>query len=157
MVVQSTLDRTSLIELIRTLPPLERQLLLKLSQKGPSLLLELAMSILKFPEDIRQPVQTLRDNGLIVTTAFDGGNFGPDVFDLSDNGRQVVRLLRDPALQSELAFAQPSATPMVIPVDSRQSEAELLEKLGDAAMKGGDSKGALDYYKQALEITRGKK
>jgi tetratricopeptide (TPR) repeat protein len=148
------LDRPNLLELARSLTPLQRQLLLKLSQQGARLLIELAMSVFRFPEEIHAPIQQLREANLLTTTNIDGSSLGADTFDLSDLGRQVVRLLRDPALQSELAYTPPDPAAQSRGAATGPDEAELLAKLGDAALQQGDAQSALKYYQEALELTR---
>jgi hypothetical protein len=154
MAPSTTSDRPHLLALTRTLTPLQRQLLLKLSQKGASLLLELAMSVFKFPEDIGQPMQQLRAANLVTTSSVEGGSFGPEAFDLSDLGRQVVSLLRDPAIQTEIAYVPPSAVTQPDRSATDTDEVALLTKLGNLAEQQGDAQNAADYYRQALEITR---
>jgi hypothetical protein len=154
MALSITPDHANLLELTRTLTAIQRQLLLKLSQKGASLLLELAMSIFQFPEAIGEPMQQLQAANLVTTSSVEGGSFGPELFDLSERGRQVVRLLRDPALQAEIAYAPPSALAQSDLPSSRRDEVALLTKLGNLAEKQGDAQSAADYYRQALEITQ---
>ena len=88
-------DASILVEVASHLDPLERQLLLNMADKGPGLLMELAVRVLKFPEEISHSVTVLRDRGLIKAESFAGGQLGGDLLSLTDQGRQVVRLLRE--------------------------------------------------------------
>lgn len=65
MDARTMLTAQALLATARHLTPLQRQTVQTLYDKGPCLLLELAVRDLKFPEEVSQPVQELRDRGLI--------------------------------------------------------------------------------------------
>lgn len=146
-------DQTSLAalaEIARRLPDLERRILQALKDKGPGLVLEIAVRVLKFPEDILGPLRELQTANLIATQTV-AGQYGGELFSLTMAGEYVVRLLNDVTFQQVLpqAAAAPAAAP-----DPRRQEAELLNKLGDVAKEKGDLEKALEYYQQALTIAR---
>jgi predicted transcriptional regulator len=78
----------TLLEAARILTPLQRQIMQSLYDKGPCLLLELAVHVLKFPEEISQSVQELWDKGLIHAEAFSGGQFGGELLSLSEQDKR---------------------------------------------------------------------
>lgn len=149
-------DQTSLAalaEIARRLPDLQRRILQALKDKGPGLVLEIAVRVLKFPEDILGPLRELQTANLITTQTV-AGQYGGELFSLTMAGEYVVRLLNDVTFQQVLpqAAAAPAA-PAAAP-DPRRQEAELLNKLGDVAKEKGDLEKALEYYQQALTIAR---
>ncbi len=146
---ESQLD-LKILAAARRLTDLQRQLLQCLKDKGPGLLLELAVRVLKFPEDVYEPLRELQANGLVETQSVSGGQFGSELYTLTGAGAGVLRLVNDPMFQRE-AQAAASPTPSLEP---RRQEAELLNKLGDLAKEKGDLDGAMNFYKQALDITR---
>ena len=154
MDVKTILTAEALLETARNLTPLQRQIVQSLYDKGPCLLLELAVRVLKFPEEVSQPVQELRDKGLIQTEAFSGGQFGAELLSLSEQGREIVHLLRNEVARKESFAAAKSATQQAVAPDPRQQEIELLRKLGDLAAQSGDVTKARDLYEEALKITR---
>jgi tetratricopeptide (TPR) repeat protein len=133
------------------LTDLQRQLLQGLKDKGPGLLLEVAVRVLKFTEDVYEPLRELQANGLVETQSVSGGQFGSELYSLTAAGDRVLRVLNDPAFQLETQAAAPA--PQTTP-DARRQEAELLNKLGDLAKEKGDLDEAMGFYKQALDITR---
>lgn len=153
MSAQTILEASALLELARGLTPLQRQLLNNLQDHSADLPLMVAMRLLTLPEDIRQPLLDLRAKGLITSDAIDGGLLGHEVIYLSAQGRQVVSLLRDPNAAQQLQPVTPSTTPQP-PPDLRQQQVELLNKLGDLAVKDGDLAKARDFYEQALQVAR---
>jgi len=154
MDVKTILTAEALLETARNLTPLQRQIVQSLYDKGPCLLLELAVRVLKFPEEVRQPVQELRDKGLMQAEAFSGGQFGAELWSLSEQGREIVHLLRTEVARQESFAAAKNASQQVIAPDPRQQEIELLRKLGDLAAQSGDAAKARDLYEEALKITR---
>jgi tetratricopeptide (TPR) repeat protein len=146
-----------LVEIARRLTPDQRELVLSLSHRGPGLLVEVAVGVLKFPEEIGADVQLLRELGLIETSTISGSRLGSEVIHLSPEGREVARLLREGAFEEALQAETPvprsaAAAP---PIDSRQIEIDLLRKLGDTAVQQGDWEKAQQWYKQALDIAQG--
>lgn len=150
---ESQLDLKILAETARRLTDLQRQILQCLKDKGPGLLLEVAVRVLKFTEDVYEPLRELQSLGLIETQSVSGGQFGSELYTLTAVGDRVLRLLNDPAFQLETQAAASAPPPPTIP-DARRQEAELLNKLGDLAKEKGDLEEAMTFYKQALDITR---
>src|SRR5262245_60649644 len=85
----------------RRLTDLQRQLLQSLKDKGPGLLLELAVRILKFPDDVEVPLRELLANDLVESQSVSGGQFGSELYTLTAAGERVLRLLNDPMFQRE--------------------------------------------------------
>jgi tetratricopeptide (TPR) repeat protein len=132
----------------RRLTDLQRQLLQRLKDKGPGLLLELAVRVLKFPEDVQAPLRELLANGLVERHSVSGGQFGSEYYTLSAAGERVLILLNDPNFQQEPQVAA------LTPSDPRREEIDLLNKMGDLAKEKGNLDEAMDFYKQALDLTR---
>lgn len=156
MSAKSIWEANELLAVVRTLTPLQRQLLTNLADRGPGLLLEVAVRVLKFPEDVGVPLRELSQNGLVQAETITGGQLGNELFSLSEQGRQAVLLLRDETLRKQLE--SPTARSLgaeVVPVaDPRQQEVELMRKLGDLAAQTGNLEQARTWYEQALQITR---
>lgn len=154
MSVNSFRDQ-ALREAAQKLTPVQRQLLTNLSDRGPGLLLELAVRLLTFPEQISGPLAELRERGLVRGEPFSGGQLGGELYYLTADGQQLVVLLREAAAQGESPTGPAmrgasSATTR----DLRLQQADLLQKLGDLAAQSGQRDEAQQFYKQALELTR---
>ncbi|HMV52049.1 MAG TPA: hypothetical protein PKD31_30170, partial [Blastocatellia bacterium] len=91
-------DPNILAEMARRLSDLQRQMLQALKDKGPGLVLEVAVRVLKFPEDVVGPLRDLQSMNLVSTQAV-RGQFGGELFSLTALGEQVLRLLNDPIFQ----------------------------------------------------------
>ncbi len=155
MSAKTILDANELVELVRNLTPLQRQLLINIADRGPGLILEIAVRVLKFPEEVSTPLRDLQSKGLVATDKITGGQLGNELFALSEQGRQAVTLLRDDATRKQLENTTTrSAAVPTSPADPRQQEVELLRKLGDLAAQAGDLEKARTWYEQALETTR---
>ncbi|MFN0123794.1 MAG: tetratricopeptide repeat protein [Blastocatellia bacterium] len=142
----------------RNLSGLQKQLLQALRDGGPGLLLELAVRVLKFPEDVRDPLRELETWKLVETQAAAGGRFGSDLYSLTGAGLRVLQIMSDPAFVREPAPAALAGMPDPAGETEqarRRQEAELLNKLGDAAKESGNLEKAIEYYQQALSVTRG--
>lgn len=144
-------DLNALYETARRLTPLQHRLLQSLKDKGPGLLLELAVRVLEFPEEVQGPLREPRTMGLVGTQSVAGGQFGAELFTLPAAGERSLQLLNDPAFQRV-----PAVTDFTLSAtqDPRRQEAELLRQMGDVAKETGDLAKALEYYEKALEITR---
>ena len=118
-------------------------------EKGPGLLLELSVRIYSFPEDVHEPLRELTEMGLVGIQAVAGGQFGAELYLLTPAGERVLAMVSDPAFQRETVA--PASAPSI---DTRQQQAELLNKLGDAAKQSGDLQKAIEYYEKALDLTR---
>jgi len=154
MSAKTILEANELVEVIRNLTALQRQLLTNLADRGPGLMLEVAVRVLKFPEDVSAPLRDLQRKGLITTDTIAGGQLGNELFALSDLGRQAVTLLRDETMRKQLEATASRSASAQTPPDSRQQEVELMRKLGDLAAQAGDLEKAQSWYEQALQVTR---
>ena len=97
MASRTMMDRSVLLQLARDLTPLQRQIVLALRDRGPGLLLEVAVRVLKFPEEVSQPVADLREKRLVEFSKVSGGAFGGEMIALSPAGEQMASALRDEA------------------------------------------------------------
>ncbi|MBM3224946.1 MAG: hypothetical protein FJZ47_14240 [Candidatus Tectomicrobia bacterium] len=149
------LHAEAFLETARHLTPLQRQIVRHLYEKGPCLLLELAVRLLTFPEEVRQPVQELRALGIIHTEGFAGGKFVAELLSLSPEGREVVHLLNSDAPRQAALADTRRATESVSAPNPRQQEIELLRQLGDLAKQEGKTDEARAWYEEALKIARG--
>lgn len=154
MSAKSILEASELLEIVRRLTPLQRQLLTNLADRGPGLLLEVAVRVLKFPEDVGAPLRDLCDKRLVQAETITGGQLGNELFSLSEPGRQAVLLLRDETMRKQLESSTRSVSVETPPPDPRQQEIELMRKLGDLAAQAGDLEKARTWYEQALSVTR---
>jgi len=143
-------DQTILNEVARRLTELQRRILQALKDKGPGLPLEVAVRVLKFPEDVVGPLRELQAAGL-VTAQTVSGQFGGELFSLTNLAEQVLRVVNDPTFQTPQA---PAVTATAAATDPRQQEADLLNKLGELSREKGDLDKAVEYFQQALSITR---
>jgi hypothetical protein len=151
----NTLGDRVLREVAQSLAPEQRQILTNLSDRGPGLLVELAVRQLTFPEQISEPLNNLRERGLVRAEPFGGGQLGGELYYLTADGRQVVGMLREEVVRSE--GSPPMTSRDVSPAQSRDprlQQAELLQKLGDLAVQSGQVEDARQYYNQALDLTR---
>lgn len=146
------------LDLISRLDETQRDILTSLRDRGPGLAMDIAVRVLRFPDEIGRPLRTLQAMNLVRARPFTGGQMGAELFSLTPEGEQVVRLLRNPDfmraltnLPVEPAAAAATLTPAF---DPHQEEIALLRRLGDLAAKRGDDQSAADYYNQALEKTR---
>lgn len=147
-----TPQTAELLQILDELSPQHRQILLNLHDRGPSLLLEIAVRMLSFPDEISHYVRELRGRGLIHADGFSGGALGGEVYSLSRQGRVVVELMQSEATQP--APATKGLERNLPGVSSRQQEMDLLQKLGDLAAQQGDLEKASTFYQQALDIAR---
>lgn len=156
MSAKSIWEASELLTLVRTLTPLQRQLLTNLADRGPGLLLEVAVRVLKFPEDVGVPLRELTQKGLVRAETITGGQLGNELFSLAEPGRQAVLLLRNESLRKQLESATTRSAalePLPTP-NPRQQEIELMRKLGDLAAQAGDLAKAQAWYEQALTRVR---
>ncbi len=153
MASRNPLDRSVLLDMARALTPLQRQIVLSLRDRGPGLLLEVAVRVLKFPEEVSQPIADLRNKRLLEFSKVSGGAFGGEMIALSPAGEQMASALRDEAFLEQLH--QPQQTAQSQTWRAQEQEATLLQRLGDLAAQKGDVAAANTYYKQALDVTRG--
>lgn len=142
--IQSNVETTKIAQQITEI---QHDLLVSLKEKGPGLLLEMAVRVFKFPEDVREPIKDLLEKGLIEVQSVSGGQFGGELYCLTSEGDRVLQVIRDPSFKS-LPKTAPETTTY------QQQEVDLLNKLGDAAREKGDLDKAVEFYQQALEKTR---
>lgn len=152
MASRTMMDKSVLLQLARDLTPLQRQIVLALRDRGPGLLLEVAVRVLKFPEEVSQPVADLREKRLVEFSKVSGGAFGGEMIALSPAGEQMASALRDTAFLEQMQ--QVRQAPPSQAWSPQEQEATLLQRLGDLAEQKGDTGAASNYYKQALEVTR---
>jgi len=144
---QTLNNELALLDVARTLTPLQRQILASLRDRGPGALLELAVRLLKFPEEIAEPLADLQTRRLVV-----GGEGAGAAIQLTATGEQLAARLRDTAFLQQLEPPKSPAGAELAGADARLTQLSLLQKLGDLALQDGDSVKASDYYKQALEV-----
>ena len=160
----ASLDRIQLYELVRSLSADERRILASLRDRGPALPLEIAVRVLKMPDEVAQPLQRLGELGLVQTNGIGDSPFGSNVLRLSDLGSQVVAVLKDRTLLNEIdaalvSAAAPQAQPATLAytkggADPREREIDLLLQLADLARQAGDLAKAADWTEQALSVQR---
>lgn len=150
--------------LAASLAPIEHDILLNLFERGPGLPLEVAVRLLKMPSEVDGPLGRLMNMGLVQNNSISGNN----VLRLSDAGREVVGVLQNSRLMSEIdAAARPPAPQADVPQpqaatlsysapaqDPREREIALLLQLADLAKQSGDLNQALQWTKEALEVQR---
>ncbi|GIV80613.1 tetratricopeptide repeat protein [Litorilinea aerophila] len=151
------IDYRRYIDLIRRLDGTQRAILESLRDRGPGLAMDIAVRVLLFPDEIAAPLHTLQELGLVQARPFTGSSLGAEIYSLTREGEQVVRLLRDPEFMEQLREPAEEVAPArsaAPPFDPRQAEIDLLRRLGDLAAKRGDDASAEEYYKKALDLTR---
>ncbi|MFC1464084.1 MAG: tetratricopeptide repeat protein [Candidatus Brachytrichaceae bacterium NZ_4S206] len=84
------LQAAAAIEHARAIQPLERQILRALRERGPGLPLEVAVRVLKFPEEIAPALQDLSARGLIQAERFGGSLLGDELLSLTPLGAQTL-------------------------------------------------------------------
>ena len=162
MSIRSIYESSVMLELARTLSDVQQQIILSLRERGPGLLLEIAVRVLKFPDEVSAPLTDLRAKRLVSPTEFSGGAFGNELWSLTPQGEQMALLLRDTAFLDRLQQARQAEPPVAAaqsmaaapPPDPLRQEADLLQSLGDMARARGDFEKAATYYEQALDATR---
>lgn len=132
----------------------QRQILNDLSDRGPGLLVELAVRQLTLPEQISTPLAELRERGLVRAEAFAGGPLGSELYFLTDTGQQAIARLREEAARGGPSHSAPAKSVASAGHDLRVQEVELLRKLGDLADRTGETDQARQYYKEALNLTQ---
>lgn len=152
---ESQFQLTALTEIAGRLTGFQWEILQALKYRGPGLLLEVAVRVGKFPEDVQEPLRQLQVAGLVTSQSVSGGQFGGELFSLTSPGERALHLLNDPVFQAAQSSRPEKAAAAESSADPRMQEAELLKKLGDVATEKGDLDKAIDYYQQALTVTRG--
>lgn len=159
------LDRLQLYELVRNLSPDERRILLSLRDRGPALPLEIAVRLLKMPNEIDDPLRRVTELGLVQPNATGENTFGSNVLRLSDLGNQVVAVLKDRRLLEEIdaavapqaaqaqQMAEAAMTYRGMP-DPREREVEILLKRAEVARERGDFAAADHWLDEALTVQR---
>ena len=162
MSIRSIYESSVMLELARTLSDVQQQIILSLRERGPGLLLEIAVRVLKFPDEVSAPLADLAAKRLAASAEFSGGAFGNALWSLTPQGEQMAALLRDAAFLDRLQQARQVEPPVAAgqsvgaaaSPDPRRQEADLLQSLGDMARARGDFEKAATYYEQALDATR---
>lgn len=160
----ASLDRIPLYERVRSLSAEERRILISLRDGGPALPLEIAVRVLKMPDEVAQPLQHLSELGLVQANGIGDSPFGSNVLRLSDLGSQVVAILKDRTLLNEIDAAinappapqsqQATLSYTKAGADPREREIDLLLQLADLAKQAGDLAKAADWTEQALSVQR---
>ncbi len=146
---RSLAGELELLETARTLTPVQRQILATLRDRGTGALLEIAVRLLKFPEEITADLAELQNRRLVA-----GGEGAGAAIQLTASGEQLAARLRDGAFvqQLEPVKAPAGGAPAGATADVRATQLALLQKMGDAALAKGDAAAALDYYTAALGV-----
>ena len=144
------------------LPDLERQLLQALDNR-PGTLLDVAVRVRKFPEDVAQPLQDLATHDLVRVNTLSGSS----LFQLTPLGQQVSGVVKQPDFQrarrgeESAAVAQAViprgaaglvAPPAAPPIDPLRQQYDLLMQLADLAKQQGDLPLATQRYEEALGV-----
>lgn len=149
--IDPAMSRIVCHDLARQLPADQRQIVLALANR-PGLRLDVAVRVLRLPEEVAGPLRSLRDMELVRADAFAGGPFGSTLFQLTPLGAQVAGILSNPALLRKIDGAPaPATAPAIHPL---QKELDLLTRLGSLAEQEGKITEASEYYKQALAVSR---
>ena len=151
MVLNNVLEAGVMMDIARTLTPLERQIIQSLHDKGPAMPLEIAVRVLVFPDEVGQPLAKLREKRLVQMSEISGAKFGNELVFLTQQGEQLAHLLNDEIFIRQLENIE---TSRLVTPDPRQQELVLLNKLGKLAEQNGDTNKASTYYEQALQVTR---
>ena len=145
------------------LPDLERQLLQALDNR-PGTLLDVAVRVRKFPEDVAQPVQALVSRNLVQSSAVAGSS----LFQLTPLGQQVSGLIKQPEFQQARCSEESAAVAQAVvprgaaglaapptaalPIDPLRQQYDLLMQLAELAKQQGDLPLATQRYEEALAV-----
>lgn len=154
----SVTDRTKANEDAARLTPDQQQVLRALDGR-PGLILDIAVRLRKFPEDVQPVVDELAQQGLVRLDSVAGTPLGGNLFLLTPYGDQVAAALRDlavvpPAEPLPAAAQQGAPEPSPTPANPLQQQYDVLVRLGELAEKSGDTAEAANYYKAALEVSK---
>jgi hypothetical protein len=158
--MSESLESRTVLEQASSMSPLELRILQALREKGPGLPFEIAVRVLKLPEEITEPLAELKVKALIRSERFSGTSLGDELIAISAAGEQVLIASERLEKQAEVINKPRNVNPEEpSPKGSttqrtETQEADLLSKLGDLAAAKGDLDGASTYYKQALEMVR---
>jgi len=168
---------------VLSLDQTERRILQALRNKGPGMLMEVAVRTLDFPERVAPVLRALREQGLVHVERIRGGVLGDELWSITPLGRRALEEaaqapIQQPASASRIArsvapspdlsnngeyqsgfFDVPRATRSVVrhqPTD-HESEIDRLINLGNSAYQRGDTASAAEYYQQALKLYREKR
>ncbi len=157
--VNPRIDEATAYGLAVGLPEMERQLLQALDNR-PGTLLDVAVRVRRFPEDVAQPVQALVSRNLVQSSAVAGSS----LFQLTPLGQQVSGLVKQPDFQRERQAQQEASvaqalprgaaglTAPVAPIDPLRQQYDLLMQLADLAKQQGDLPLATQRYEEALGV-----
>jgi hypothetical protein len=159
--VNSRISDAEAYDLAAGLPEMERQLLQALDNR-PGTLLDVAVRVRKFPEDVDQPLQDLASRDLVRTNTLAGSS----LFQLTSLGQQVSGLVKQPDFQRARRAAEDAsiaqsvaprstvglAPPAATPIDPLRQQYDLLLQLADLAKQQGDLPLATQRYEEALVV-----
>ncbi len=153
MAMKTVYEIGTMLEIARGLLPLEQEITLSLHDRGPAAPLEIAVRVLKFPDEVAKPIADLREKRVVEVSEMPGATYGKSFVALTPQGEHLANLLRDDVFVKEIAQADVASDTQPAP-DPRQQEVELLQKLGNLAERNGDLAKASTYYEQALQASR---
>jgi hypothetical protein len=166
---------------VYSLDQTERRILQALRDKGPGMLMEVAVRTLDFPERVAPVLRALHEQGLVQVDRIRGGVLDNELWSITPLGRRALEeSARSP--EQQLAPAARMARNVAPPPNSSNSgeyqsgvdassvarslppcqptrqelEIDLLMKLGDLAAQRGDTNEAIERYQQALKLVREK-
>ena len=158
--VNPKIDEATAYGLAVGLPEMERQLLQALDNR-PGTLLDVAVRVRRFPEDVAQPVQALVSRNLVQSSAVAGSS----LFQLTPLGQQVSGLVKQPDFQRERQAQQEASVAQAVPrgaagltapaaasIDPLRQQYDLLMQLADLAKQQGDLPLATQRYEEALGV-----
>lgn len=147
-------------DLIGRLDETQRDILTSLRDRGPGLAMDIAVRVLLFPDEISRPLRDLQELSLVRARPFTGAQMGAELFSLTIDGEQVVRLLREPEFMKSVGMRGADTAPAaaVAPVapafDPRLEQIELLKRRADLAIKRGDEAAADKFLSDAQDIAQ---
>ena len=144
-------------DLIGRLDETQPDILTSLRDRGPGLAMDIAVRVLLFPDEISRPLRDLQELNLVRARPFTGAQMGAELFSLTVDGEQVVRLLREPEFMrtvGDRVAEVPAAVSGTPAFDPRQEQIELHKRRAGLAIERGDEAGADKYLGDAQDIAQ---